>query len=174
MKALDWNFSLFNQDTTQLLRTITVGLVHGMEQANAQWESFYPPRHLQKRGPDSTGPRTRGLLEAHAPKVTRRGNAVESWRGFEGDDKLQMVASVLEKGATIRPKRPGGYLKFKLERRYSRRAWTFPDKDQWLSVKKVVIPPYLHFEERFLERVPDDFRIIGRELSEVLNRGGFI
>ena len=171
--SFEWNFPAFDRDMGRLAALIPEGLVEGMAQANAQFESYYKPRRLQRRGADSTGPRSRGLLDSFKTTVRRRGRVIEGWRGFEGDAKLQMVAAVLEKGATIRAKQKGRPLRFKLHRKYSRRAWPFPEPEQWISVEEVTIPPYLHFEEDFMKRAPDDFRIIGREVTHLLQQRGF-
>lgn len=172
--SFEWDFPKFDRDMDRLEALIPEGLVEGMAQANAQFENYYKPRRLQRRGEDSTGPRTRGLLESFKTKVRRQGRVVEGWRGFEGGAKLQLVASVLEKGATIRAKRKGRPLRFKLYRKFSRRAWEFPKAEQWIATYgPVVVPPYLHFEEDFTKRAPADFRIIGREITHLLQREGF-
>lgn len=169
--TIKWDLKGFEGDVRLTVDGIQRGLGRGMRVAMDRFHAKYGTRRLQRRGPDSIGPRFRGFEAGSKHLIDEFGTDVEEEPGsvigrahFGDDEKIQMIVGVLEKGKTIKA-RNKPYLKFKLFRAYSRRAWPYPEAEQWIQVKEVTIPPYLHFETDWEANAPDAMRVIEREVQ---------
>jgi len=170
---IEWNLRRLARDLEATSTALMDGLEDGAGEAQRQWEAAYKPRRLQNRGEASTGPRTRALMESFVPQdelgqsgVTRTKHQVTLRTYFEGDEDRQKVVRTLERGAHIKAKAAKRPLRFLLERRYSRRAWTFPEATQWIAKYEVTVPPYLHLEDDWEAHVPNKLRCMERGVQD--------
>jgi len=156
-------------------------------EALKKFEKDFVLRRLQRREKDSLGTRTRELKRSLKRQVkTKRGNV---WgRVYFRGEKAQMIARTHQYGATIKPKDPGGYLVFKIFKKYSRGKWKAPPKkriwsrstrkwkswtptERWVSVKQVNIPARLNFFQDWDDYHPYAMKILLNARDRAVAKG---
>ncbi len=149
------------------------------------FEAQFKVDHMQKRGKESLGPRSGGLVKSltHTVKKSRdgvRGRVFFKGKPSDGDISYEGIARTHEFGAVIKGKNwiPKGFsspqLIFTLEKPYHRSdkhgPWEWPGSKKTIVTPQVEIPARLKFFDSWKVFKPEAMKILRAKRDEVVKR----